>query len=129
MPYGILTKLRSPLAALLRNRGRITSRQLAIQNSSASTEHLYDNNVFGEEGIGTHYVVLVHELNLEHVPSGLNREDSPGAIYEGFRLFIDQSKQKTLYAPPAARHSRPAAWRHSGRSRESTSPRSPPYWH
>ena len=21
---------------------------------------------------------------LEHVPSGLNREDSPGAVYEGF---------------------------------------------
>jgi hypothetical protein len=23
-------------------------------------------------------------LELEHVPSGLNREDSPGAVYEGF---------------------------------------------
>ena len=27
-------------------------------------EHLYDNNVFGEEKFGTHYVVLAHELNL-----------------------------------------------------------------
>jgi hypothetical protein len=24
------------------------------------------------------------QVELEHVPSGLNREDSPGAIYEGF---------------------------------------------
>ena len=29
-------------------------------------EHLYDNNVFGEEKFGTHYVVLAHELNLDH---------------------------------------------------------------
>ena len=28
-------------------------------------EHLYDDNVFGEEGFGTHYVVLAHQLNLE----------------------------------------------------------------
>jgi hypothetical protein len=26
----------------------------------------------------------IEEIKLEHVPSGLNREDSPGAIYEGF---------------------------------------------
>jgi colanic acid biosynthesis protein WcaH len=32
-------------------------------------EHLYDTNVFGEEGIGTHYVVLAHELNLNHRPT------------------------------------------------------------
>jgi colanic acid biosynthesis protein WcaH len=31
-------------------------------------EHLYDNNVFAEEGFGTHYVVLAHELNLDHRP-------------------------------------------------------------
>ena len=31
-------------------------------------EHLYDNNVFGEEKFGTHYVVLAHELNLDHHP-------------------------------------------------------------
>ena len=31
-------------------------------------EHLYDNNVFGEEEFGTHYVVLTHELNLDHHP-------------------------------------------------------------
>ena len=28
-------------------------------------EHLYDNNAFGEEGFGTHYVVLAYELNLD----------------------------------------------------------------
>ena len=31
-------------------------------------EHLYDSNVFGEEEFGTHYVVLAHELNLDHQP-------------------------------------------------------------
>ena len=31
-------------------------------------EHLYDTNAFGEEGYGTHYVVLAHEINLDHRP-------------------------------------------------------------
>jgi colanic acid biosynthesis protein WcaH len=31
-------------------------------------EHLYDKNVFEEEEFGTHYVVLAHELNLDHRP-------------------------------------------------------------
>src|SRR5215469_2802192 len=31
-------------------------------------EHLYDSNVFGEDGFGTHYVVLAHQLNLDHRP-------------------------------------------------------------
>ena len=29
-------------------------------------EHLYENNVFGKEEFGTHYVVLAHELILDH---------------------------------------------------------------
>jgi colanic acid biosynthesis protein WcaH len=31
-------------------------------------EHLYDTNAFEEEGYGTHYVVLAHELYLDHRP-------------------------------------------------------------
>ena len=31
-------------------------------------EHLYDSNLFGEEGFGTHYVVLAHQLDLDHQP-------------------------------------------------------------
>jgi colanic acid biosynthesis protein WcaH len=31
-------------------------------------EHLYDTNLFGQEGYGTHYVVLAYELNLNHRP-------------------------------------------------------------
>lgn len=31
-------------------------------------EHLYDSNAFGKEEFGTHYVVLAHELNLDHQP-------------------------------------------------------------
>jgi hypothetical protein len=45
------------------------------------------------------------------------------------RLLIDQGEQKTPHAPPAVRCSHLAAWRRTGRSHESTSPRSPPCWH
>jgi colanic acid biosynthesis protein WcaH len=31
-------------------------------------EHLYNTNAFGEEGVGTHYVVLAHQLNLDYQP-------------------------------------------------------------
>jgi colanic acid biosynthesis protein WcaH len=31
-------------------------------------EHLYDSNVFEKEGFGTHYVVLAHQLDLDHQP-------------------------------------------------------------
>lgn len=31
-------------------------------------EHLYATNRFGEEGFGTHYVVLAYELSLDHHP-------------------------------------------------------------
>ena len=31
-------------------------------------EHSHDCNAFGEEKFGTHYVVLAHELNLDHQP-------------------------------------------------------------
>jgi colanic acid biosynthesis protein WcaH len=31
-------------------------------------EHLYDTNVFGEEGFGTHYIVLAHTLDLDRRP-------------------------------------------------------------
>jgi colanic acid biosynthesis protein WcaH len=38
------------------------------QGSSASMSTCTDNNVFGEEKFGTHYVVLAHELSLDHRP-------------------------------------------------------------
>src|SRR6516165_5855991 len=41
-------------------------------------EHLYDNNVFGENGCGTHYVVLAHELNLDHRPSIVSDQQHSG---------------------------------------------------
>ena len=42
--------------------------QLRTQNSLGVYEHLYDSNFFGEEDFGTHYIVLAHELNLDHQP-------------------------------------------------------------
>jgi colanic acid biosynthesis protein WcaH len=41
-------------------------------------EHLYDSNVFGEEGFGTHYVVLAYELNLDHQPPIMNDRQHSG---------------------------------------------------
>ena len=41
-------------------------------------EHLYDNNVFGEKGCGTHYVVLAYELNLDHQPPIVSDQQHSG---------------------------------------------------
>ena len=38
------------------------------QISSASTNTYTTVNFFGEEDFGTHYIVLAHELNLDHQP-------------------------------------------------------------
>jgi len=53
---------------------RIVKAEIGLETSIGNAkfigvyEHLYDNNVFGEEGFGTHYVVLAHELNLDTRP-------------------------------------------------------------
>ena len=53
---------------------RIVKAEIGLQASIGDAkfigvyEHLYDTNVFGEKGVGTHYVVLAHELNLGHRP-------------------------------------------------------------
>jgi GDP-mannose mannosyl hydrolase len=41
-------------------------------------EHLYDNNVFGQEGFGTHYIVLAHVLNLDRRPDIVSDEQHSG---------------------------------------------------
>ena len=41
---------------------------MRTQNSSASTNTYTTVNFFGEEDFGTHYIVLAHELNLDHQP-------------------------------------------------------------
>jgi colanic acid biosynthesis protein WcaH len=62
---------------------RILKTEVALEASIGDArligvyEHLYDNNVFGEEGFGTHYVVLAHELKLGHRPViGRDRQHS-----------------------------------------------------
>jgi adenylate cyclase len=75
-------------------------RQASDVNSIlSSVRHYYANNVVGRILASPGTTKVVHNykdypgaipipatlsLELEHVPSGLNREDSPGAIYEGF---------------------------------------------
>jgi colanic acid biosynthesis protein WcaH len=57
---------------------RIIKAETGLEASIGETEfigvyeHLYDTNVFGEVGYGTHYVVLAHELNLDHRPPIVN---------------------------------------------------------
>ena len=41
-------------------------------------EHLYDNNVFGQQGFGTHYIVLAHVLNLDRRPNIVSDEQHSG---------------------------------------------------
>ena len=54
--------------------GRIVKAEIGLEKSIGDAkflgvyEHLYDNNVFGEEGLGTHYVVLANALIRDMVP-------------------------------------------------------------
>jgi colanic acid biosynthesis protein WcaH len=45
-------------------------------------EHLYPDNFADEPGIDTHYIVLAHEVRLEHPP-----DDLPADQHRAFRWF------------------------------------------
>jgi colanic acid biosynthesis protein WcaH len=68
VPGGVVRK-NEPLADAF---ARIVKAEIGLEASIDDAkfvgvyEHLYDCNVFGEEEFGTHYVVLAHELNLDH---------------------------------------------------------------
>jgi colanic acid biosynthesis protein WcaH len=49
-------------------------------------EHLYEENVFGDPGYGTHYVVLAHHLKLD-----LDVADLPKEQHESFRWWDQAS--------------------------------------
>ena len=50
-------------------------------------EHLYDDNVFGEEWFGTHYVVLAHQLNLDHQPPIMSDRQHSGFRWSATELI------------------------------------------
>jgi colanic acid biosynthesis protein WcaH len=61
-------------------------------------EHLFDTNFSGEEEFGTHYVVLAHELNLDHqLPIVSDRQHS------GFRWM---TPAKLISSPDVHRYTR-----------------------
>jgi len=74
VPGGRITKNETASAAFR----RITLSELGVEKEIkeaqfvGSYDHIYDTNVFGEPGFGTHYVVLGYELQLaeklHHLP-------------------------------------------------------------
>ena len=68
MPGGVVRKYERLADAF----ARIVKAEIGLEASIGDAkfvgvyEHLNDSNVFGEEGFGTHYVVLAHQLNLDH---------------------------------------------------------------
>src|SRR5262245_9225506 len=88
-------------------------------------EHLYDNNVFGEEEFGTHYVVLTHEINLDHHPPIVTDQQ-----HSGFHWMTPAELLSSLMFIRILGRIFFEAWRiaptsrHPGRSRNTTMPAS-----
>jgi colanic acid biosynthesis protein WcaH len=61
-------------------------------------EHLYDSNVFGEEDFGTHYVVLAHQLDLDHQPQLVSDRQ-----HSGFRWM---TPAELISSPDVHQHTR-----------------------
>jgi len=80
VPGGAIRKYERLVAAF----ARIVKAEIGLDVSIGDAkfvgvyEHLYDNNVFGEEGVGTHYVVLAHELNLDCRPPIVSDQQHSG---------------------------------------------------
>jgi colanic acid biosynthesis protein WcaH len=83
---------------------RIVKAEIGLEASIADVkfvgvyEHLYDTNVFGEEGYGTHYVVLAYELNLGHRPPTVSDPQ-----HSGFRWM---TPAELISSPGVLRHCR-----------------------
>ena len=83
---------------------RIVKAEIGLEASIADVkfvgvyEHLYDTNVFGEEGYGTHYLVLAYELNLGHRPPTVSDPQ-----HSGFRWM---TPAELISSPGVLRHCR-----------------------
>jgi ADP-ribose pyrophosphatase YjhB (NUDIX family) len=80
-------------------------------------EHLYDDNVFGEEEFGTHYVVLAHQLNLDHQPPIMSdrqhsgfRWMTPAELISSPDAFVFFNAACRGRAPAAPRSPRSERW-------------------
>src|SRR6185436_5223511 len=76
VPGGRITKNETIQAAFR----RITLAELGSEKDlsqarfAGSYDHIYETNVFGKPGFGTHYVVLAYELELKEELAHLPRE-------------------------------------------------------
>lgn len=61
-------------------------------------EHLYDDNFAGQEGFGTHYIVLAYELQLDAPLPPL-----PADQHEAFRWFSEEELLQTEAVHPNTR--------------------------
>ncbi|HTX78286.1 MAG TPA: GDP-mannose mannosyl hydrolase [Longilinea sp.] len=84
VPGGRIAKDERIAAAL----ARVAHEELGIELDPAQAhflgvyEHLYPDNFADEPGIGTHYIVLAHEVRLDHLPDKL-----PADQHHDFRWF------------------------------------------
>ncbi len=77
-------------------------------------EHLYQQNVFDENGFGTHYVVLAHELRLEENPGTLPVvQHSDFKWFTRLELISDSSVHKNTkaYFESAKNQDHPVYWK------------------
>jgi colanic acid biosynthesis protein WcaH len=84
VPGGRIAKDEHITAALT----RVAHEELGIELDPSQArflgvyEHLYPDNFAGEDGIDTHYIVLAHEVRLEHLSDEL-----PADQHRAFRWF------------------------------------------
>ena len=74
---------------------RITAAELGVQLELNQArfigvyEHIYQENVFGKEGFGTHYIVLAYELILSEAPASLPTQQHEDYVWKMEREVVD----------------------------------------
>ena len=91
VPGGRITKNESLEAAFK----RITAAELGVPMELKQArfigvyEHIYQENVFGKEGFGTHYIVLAYELILTQTPASLPTQQHEDYVWKMEREVVD----------------------------------------
>jgi len=74
---------------------RITAAELGVQMELSKArfvgvyEHIYNENVFGRQGFGTHYVVLAYEVSLAERPASLPTQQHEDYVWKMEREVLD----------------------------------------
>lgn len=88
VPGGRICKGETIAAAFRRISGEEIGRELSVDSARflGVYEHHYDDNVAGEPGFGTHYVVLAYEVRLGEVLEAI-----PGEQHGGHRWLAPRA--------------------------------------